>query len=212
MKRIVFLLIPVVFTLLACNLLYDRSDPMERHSEDTAELIEMTSTAVAIEMTTPPEAIEMTTPTGAETGQDQLTLEECDLTHLLTYVVEEPIIEYFQESSPCSQDCSAEVNITNSTGERLWIYNYRYQYSRDGLGWTGEMWGLAGSHVLPGETVQIVWKKRYAEDNSCQWVDYGFTKVLAIRSDYRCSWLKNYYNDNFENSGIQMLEIPNPCP
>ena len=208
MKRIItiiFLLIPVVFTLLACNInnFINRLSIIE---------IDMTSTAEAIEMTTTPEASEMTTPTGSDTGQDQLTLEECDLTHLLTYVIEGPKIIKFQESSPCSQDCSATVNITNSSGERLSIYNYRYSYARDSQNWTGEKWAGGAPPVLPGETVQISMKKRYAENDSCEWVDYGITKVLAIRYDQGCSWLNKYYNDNFENSGIQMLEIPNPCP
>lgn len=204
--KIIFLLIPVVFTLLACNFInfIDSLYSIE---------IDMTSTAEAIEMTTTPEAIEMTTPTGSETGQDQLTLEECDLTHLLTYVIDGPKIIKFSESSPCSQDCSATVNITNSSREILSIYNYRYSYARDSQNWTGEKWVMLGAPpILPGETVQTSMKKRYAENDSCQWVDYGITKVLAIRYDIGCSWLKKNYNDNFENSGIKMLEIPNPCP
>jgi hypothetical protein len=208
MKRIItiiFLLITVVFTLLACNInnFINRLSPIE---------IDMTSTAEAIEMTTTPEAIEMTTPTGSGTGQDQLTLEECDLTHLLTYEVEEPIIINFQENSPCSQDCSSTVNITNSSGEWLRIYNYRYSYARDSQNWTGEKWAGGAPPILPNEIIQFSVKKRYAENDSCQWVDHGITKILAIRDDQGCSWLKKYYDVNFENSGIQMLEIANPCP
>jgi hypothetical protein len=205
--KIIFLLIPVVFTLLACNFInfIDSLYSIE---------IDMTSTAEAIEMTTTPEAIEMTTPTGSDSGQDQLTLEECDLTHLLTYVIDGPKIIKFSESSPCSQDCSATVNITNSSREILSIYNYRYSYGRDvDLDRTDEWWELVGAPPkLPGETDQLSWKKRYAENDSCQWVDYGITKILAIRDDQGCSWLKKYYDVNFENSGIQMLEIAKPCP
>jgi len=118
----------------------------------------------------------------------------------------------FQESSPCSQDCSSTVNITNSSGEWLRIYNYSYSYARDSQNWTGEKWAGGAPPILPNEIIQLSVKKRYAENDSCQWVDYGITKVLAIRDDQGCSWLKKYYDVNFENSGIQMLEIAKPCP
>jgi hypothetical protein len=54
--------------------------------------------------------------------------------------------------------------------------------------------------------------RRYEASGECQWVNHGISKVGAIRSDQRCTWLADQYNNNFDGSGIEWIEVVSPCP
>lgn len=144
--------------------------------------------------------------------QENLSLEECDMTRYLTYEMEGPKIVDFSDTFPCSHDCSGKIKITNDASEMVNIYYLQFSYARDaGIGWTGERWDGFGASA-PGDVKVYGFMRRYEVSSDCQWVNRGVSKIGAIRNDQRCTWLANQYNNDFENSGIEWLEIVSPCP
>ena len=141
-----------------------------------------------------------------------LSLEECDMTRYLTIEMDEAKNLKFQENSPCSHDCSAKIKITNDSSELVNIFYFQYAFARDtGLSWTGERWDGFGA-TAPGDVKEYGFFRRYEVSGDCQWVNQGVSKIGAIRSDQRCTWLADQYNNNFDGSGIEWLEIVSPCP
>jgi hypothetical protein len=134
------------------------------------------------------------------------------MTRYLTIEMDEAKNLKFQENSPCSHDCSAKIKITNDSSELVNIYYLQYSYARDaGMSWTGERWNGFGA-ASPGDLKEYSVMRRYEASGDCQWVNQGVSKVGAIRSDQRCTWLADQFNNNFESSGIEWLEIVSPCP
>jgi hypothetical protein len=133
------------------------------------------------------------------------------MTPFLSYEIASQKNLAFQENSDCSHDCYATIQITNTADGNVKLFFYKFAYARDKLGWTGERWE-GFSPTLPNEIEVISFSRRYAKNESCQWTNTGVTKILAIRDATGCTWLEQYYNVNFENSGIQMIDIPNLCP
>jgi hypothetical protein len=144
--------------------------------------------------------------------QANLSLEECDMTHYLTVEMEGAKTLDFPDTSPCSHDCSAKIKITNDSSELVNIFYFQYAFARDtGLSWTGERWDGFGA-TAPGDVKEYGFFRRYEVSGDCQWVNQGVSKIGAIRSDQRCTWLADQYNNNFDGSGIEWLEIVSPCP
>jgi hypothetical protein len=141
---------------------------------------------------------------------EELSLEECDVTAYMTYEIEQPQVTTFSETSPCSHDCNARIHITNDYSEDVKIYYLRYANARDAVAWTGEKW--EGFDITgPGESQSTVFLSRVAANDSCQWSSSGISKFLAIREAAGCQWLMEEYKTGFEKSGIQMIEVPDPC-